>query len=177
MQNILWILYILVFIVAACAGLKVGINPSDQSVQHIIVSAWFYPALILCFLIAYGFKALRSKDEEEDKPEDHTTMQSSPDTYLNLILIAYPQDGSVNQDVIERIQSICLQMADERFAYIQKYGIQKFSEFFEHFCHGERYLNRSWSALVDKHQEESLSSFQTSQKYFEHSLEKFNLLK
>jgi hypothetical protein len=68
-------------------------------------------------------------------------------------------------------------MADEPFAYIKKYGIQNFSEFFEHFSHGERYLNRSWSALVDKHPQESLKSFQISQKYFEHALERYNLQK
>ncbi|MCO4782632.1 MAG: hypothetical protein KC646_09950 [Candidatus Cloacimonetes bacterium] len=175
MQNTLWILYILVFIIAAGAGLKVSFDPNGENVQHVIVSAWFYPSLIACFLIAFGFKKLQAK--EDDKPEDHTTMQSSPDTYLNLIVITYPADGSVSQDIIEKIQSICLQMADERFAYIQKYGIQKFSEFFEHFSHGERYLNRSWSALVDNHHQESLESFQTSQKYFEHALEKYNLLK
>ena len=176
MQKLLWILYILIFIVGACGGLKVSFTPDGKNVEHIIVSMWFYPSLILCFLIAFSFKFLQKESTDNEKSEHSTSISSSPDKYLESILLNYPENIEPEQKIIERIQSICLQMADERFIYIQKYGIQNFSEFFESFSHGERYLNRSWSALVDKHLEESKVSFQISQKYFEHALEKYKQL-
>ncbi|MCJ8344440.1 hypothetical protein MJH12_02785 [bacterium] len=174
MQNILWILYILVFIIAASAGLKVSFDANGENVKHLILAGYFYPSLVGCFILAYGFKFFQTKSDSQE--ESLQSITSSPDTYLSSIVASFPSNHHVQQENIEEIQAICLQMADERFAYIQKYGIQNFSELFEFFSHGERYLNRSWSALIDNHYEESQASFETSQKYFEHALEKFKQL-
>ncbi|MCA9607532.1 MAG: hypothetical protein KC619_18120, partial [Myxococcales bacterium] len=62
----------------------------------------------------------------------------------------------IHELVIEKVEPI----ADSAPRVSAKYGLTVFADVFGPFSSGERYLNRAWSALVDRHWEEAASSLE-----------------
>ncbi len=62
----------------------------------------------------------------------------------------------IHELVVEKVEPI----ADAAPRVQSKYGITVFADVFGPFSSGERYLNRAWSALVDRHWDEAASSLE-----------------
>jgi hypothetical protein len=172
MKKIIWILFTISFIVASTAALKVTTNEKGEYIDDSAVQSWFIPALALCFFCGAAF-SLSKKDTNADESDDGESV--SPLHFLGKItnLMEKIGDARPTQEQLEQIQAVCLHMAGERFNYMQDYGIQDFSLFFEPFSNGERYTNRSWSALVDKYYEESFNSYIIAKSCFEKAFIQF----
>lgn len=62
----------------------------------------------------------------------------------------------IHEVVLERVEPI----ADSAPRVQSKYGLAVFADVFGPFSSAERYLNRAWSALVDRHWDEAASSLE-----------------
>lgn len=66
--------------------------------------------------------------------------------------------GKIHELVVEKVEPI----VDSAPRVQSKHGIAIFADVFSPFSSGERYLNRAWSALVDRHWPEAASSLERS---------------
>ncbi len=161
----LWLAFGTTFLISTTAALKVTM--ADGKVLHTPVLLYFIPTLILSVLITRTVKN-RQKANRPIKADSESTLAGAymgPEYYLQHIRACF-ETMEADLITIEEVQALCLRMANERFHYIQEYGIENFARFFEPFSFAERYTNRAWSALVDGYRQECKANWQFASEQF-----------
>ncbi|MFT7580147.1 MAG: hypothetical protein ACI9MR_001814 [Myxococcota bacterium] len=88
-----------------------------------------------------------------------TTMEETAEPDSNDQTMVMESVEAFVRDDVERL-------IESRSRLIARYGMGAFAEIFGPFSSGERYLNRAWSTVVDKHWTEATSSMHKSAKGF-----------
>ncbi|MBW7875270.1 MAG: OPT/YSL family transporter [Candidatus Cloacimonetes bacterium] len=171
----LWIVFGVAFLASTTAALKVSM--ADGKVLHTPLLLYFVPTLIISALITQVFKRrkLSNKPEKADSENVQVGAYMGPDYYLMHIRACF-ETMEADLITIEEVQALCLRMANERFYYMQEYGIENFARFFEPFSFAERYTNRAWSALVDGYREECRANWKFAGEQFSEALLQYEQL-
>lgn len=165
-----WVVFCALFLIAAAAAMKVSVI--DGKILHVPM----YGVIILCVAAGLVIQKIMNESAKAEMLASTSTKTSAtefePDYYLGHILACF-ETKEVDLITIEEVQGICLRMANERFRYMQVYGIQQFAEFFEPFSFAERYTNRAWSALVDGYRAECKQDWQIASNLFKQALDSY----
>lgn len=184
MRALCWIIFVCAFILGALASLKVEVPQFVDKAQLASLEVAHTPAwdfYILAMFLGIGSLVIlkmqdrvnepvrqESDDTDEGFDEDHSPVRLL--TKINETLAGLDKDET-HLATIEAVQKICLELSYQRQAYMRAHGLAGFASFFEPFSHGERYLNRSWSTLIDRCPEESLKSLNRARNYFQKALD------
>lgn len=141
----------------------------------------YYPFSAGFILSLAGVFFMYKKEENEPADGAQEERENNPKKLLEEILYYINEidfkkmDEEDLQDKIELIQSYqILPFVKNKNELSKKLSISDFTSVFAPFATGERYLNRSWSALVDGYKEESEKSLNISKENFKEAYEQIS---
>ncbi len=148
--------------------------------------------LVILFLVGLGIAVLggfirklevKSQLKEVEEQGEHAPVSTLEEILtrvekiVNSDVLKEDSDPSPEklQELMNEIESISMDVIlpfmERKELLTEKWGLANYAQFAIEFAYGERYLNRSYSALIDQYLMEAKKSLEIAQKFFKKSLD------